>query len=63
MCIRDRREAVAFGIPEKHIDDDRVIYCLELAELMPVVETLEDGINTSIGENGNRLSGGQRRCV
>ena len=41
------REAVAFGIPAKHIDDDRVIYCLELAELMPVVETLEDGINTS----------------
>jgi len=57
------REAVAFGIPEKHIDDDRVIYCLELAELMPVVETLEDGINTSIGENGNRLSGGQRQRV
>ena len=23
------REAVAFGIPAKHIDDDRVIYCLE----------------------------------
>ena len=57
------REAVAFGIPEKHIDDDRVIYCLELAELMPVVETLEDGINTPIGENGNRLSGGQRQRV
>lgn len=57
------REAVAFGIPAKHIDDDRVIYCLELAELMPVVETLEDGINTSIGENGNRLSGGQRQRV
>ena len=57
------REAVAFGIPEKYIDDDRVIYCLELAELMPVVETLEDGINTSIGENGNRLSGGQRQRV
>lgn len=57
------REAVAFGIPAKYIDDDRVIYCLELAELMPVVETLEDGINTSIGENGNRLSGGQRQRV
>ena len=57
------REAVAFGIPAKHIDDNRVIYCLELAELMPVVETLEDGINTSIGENGNRLSGGQRQRV
>lgn len=57
------REAVAFGIPDKYIDDDRVLYCLELAELMPVVETLEDGINTSIGENGNRLSGGQRQRV
>ena len=28
---------------------------------MPVVETLEEGINTPIGENGNRLSGGQRQ--
>ena len=57
------REAVAFGIPKQYIDDDRVNYCLELAELMPVVETLEDGINTPIGENGNRLSGGQRQRV
>ena len=57
------REAVAFGIPKEYIDDDRVRYCLELAELMPVVETLEDGINTPIGENGNRLSGGQRQRV
>ena len=57
------REAVAFGIPKQYIDDDRVLYCLKLAELMPVVETLEDGINTSIGENGNRLSGGQRQRV
>ena len=56
------REAVAFGIP-KYIDDERVLYCLELAELMPVVETLENGINTPIGENGNRLSGGQRQRV
>ena len=57
------REAVAFGIPKQYIDDERVLYCLELAELMPVVETLEDGINTPIGENGNRLSGGQRQRV
>ena len=57
------REAVAFGIPKQYIDEDRVLYCLELAELMPVVETLEDGIDTPIGENGNRLSGGQRQRV
>lgn len=57
------REAVAFGIPKQYIDDERVHYCLELAELMPVVETLENGINTPIGENGNRLSGGQRQRV
>ena len=57
------REAVAFGIPNQYIDDERVLYCLELAELMPVVETLENGINTPIGENGNRLSGGQRQRV
>lgn len=57
------REAVAFGIAEEHIDNDRVLRCLELAELMPVVETLEEGIDTPIGENGNRLSGGQRQRV
>ncbi len=57
------REAVAFGIAEEHIDNNRVLRCLELAELMPVVETLEEGIDTPIGENGNRLSGGQRQRV
>ncbi|MDO5750270.1 MAG: ABC transporter ATP-binding protein [Rothia sp. (in: high G+C Gram-positive bacteria)] len=57
------REAVAFGFVGDEIDDERVYKCLEQAELMDIVDTLEDGIHTMIGERGSRLSGGQRQRV
>ena len=57
------REAVAFGYVGDEIDDERVYKCLELAELTDIVDTLEDGIHTMIGERGSRLSGGQRQRI
>ncbi|VEI22464.1 Putative multidrug export ATP-binding/permease protein SAV1866 [Rothia aeria] len=54
-------EAVAFGLEPHEIDEERVRYCLEVAELTEVVESLDEGIMTMIGHNAVRLSGGQRQ--
>ena len=57
------RENVAFGVSEESIDDKKVIECLERASLAQLVESLEKGIYSSIGERGSRLSGGQRQRI
>ena len=54
---------IAFGIPEKDIDIEKVMYALERAQLTEFVLTLTDGIYTKIGESGIRLSGGQRQRI
>ena len=54
-------ENVAFGVaPEEH-DRARIHSCLSRAALEDVVSTLPEGIDTLVGERGNRLSGGQRQ--
>lgn len=55
------REAVAFGLSHEEIDESRVWACIEQAELTSVVNSLENGLDTMIGEHGTRLSGGQRQ--
>lgn len=54
---------IAFGIPEKEIDETRVWAALEEAQLKEFVEGLEKGIETEVGERGVRISGGQRQRV
>lgn len=55
------RRNVAFGILDDNIDDDRVWRALEDARLAALIESLPDGLDTSIGEGGVRISGGQRQ--
>ena len=43
------------------IDRGRVIEALKAANLSNLLSELPDGIDTQIGDNGNRLSGGQRQ--
>jgi len=43
------------------IDRGRVIEALEAANLSNLLSELPDGMDTQIGDNGNRLSGGQRQ--
>ena len=57
------RNNVAFGIPEKEIEDTKVDRALEQAQLKDFVSTLPNGISTEIGESGMRLSGGQRQRI
>jgi len=54
-------EAVAFGLEPHEIDVERVKYCLEVAALTEVVESLENGLDTKLGYNATRLSGGQKQ--
>jgi ABC-type bacteriocin/lantibiotic exporter with double-glycine peptidase domain len=55
------RRNVAFGLPERSIDDQRVEESLRNANLWQFVQTLPKGWDTVVGERGVRLSGGQRQ--
>lgn len=56
-------ENVAFGIPENDIDLEQVNKALKLAHLDELVQSLEQGIHTKVGERGVQLSGGQRQRI
>lgn len=56
-------ENVAFGIPEKDINLEQVNKALHLAHLDELVQSLDNGIHTKVGERGVQLSGGQRQRI
>ena len=55
------RNNVAYGVEEKEIDEAQVWYALKEAQMDEFVRGLPDGLDTSIGERGVRISGGQRQ--
>lgn len=57
------RENIAFGIPSDEIDNDRINQVVKQAKLDDFISTLEDGVNTTVGDRGVRLSGGQRQRI
>ena len=57
------RNNIAFGIPAKEIDDEKVWSAIKLAQLEELVNKLPKGLDTIVGESGTRLSGGQRQRV
>ena len=57
------RKNVAFGVPERDIDDLAVQRALHAAQLDEFVQSLPSGIDTIVGERGVRLSGGQRQRI
>ena len=52
---------VAYGSSLSDIKREYVIKALEAANLSSLIQDLPEGIDTVIGDNGNRLSGGQRQ--
>lgn len=54
---------IAFGIKEKDVDQQLILKCIEDANLTEFISSLNDGINTHVGERGIRLSGGQRQRI
>ena len=57
------RNNVAFGIPEKLIDDDAVQQAISSAQLESFVNHLPKGLDTIVGERGARVSGGEKQRV
>lgn len=55
------RDNIAFGIDADKIDDARIWEVLEEAQLKEFVEELPEGLDTTIGDRGVRISGGQRQ--
>jgi ABC-type multidrug transport system fused ATPase/permease subunit len=56
-------ENIAFGISKSEIDENRVWYALEQAQLKEFAQSLPEGLQTKFGERGVRLSGGQRQRI
>lgn len=63
LCDASILENVAFGEAKDKIDVARVKDALKRADILDFVESLEDGLNTEVGDRGVRLSGGQRQRI
>jgi ATP-binding cassette, subfamily B, bacterial PglK len=57
------RRNIAFATPDPAIDDSKVLRAIKLACLDEVLNSLPEGLDTCIGENGQRLSVGQRQRI
>ncbi len=57
------RRNVAFGLSDADIQDAQVWQALKKAKLDDIVRELPQGLDTSLGENGIRLSGGQAQRI
>ena len=55
------KENITYGNPR--ISKERLNEVIEAAQLTSVIEKLPKGINTSVGEHGDKLSGGQKQRI
>ena len=55
------RRNIAFGYPDDEIDDDRVLEAASTARLDGFVARLRHGLETMVGEDAIRVSGGERQ--
>jgi ABC-type multidrug transport system fused ATPase/permease subunit len=63
LCDDTLRRNIAFGIPDKDIDDVAINTAIKYAHLEDYVNSLDLGVNTFVGERGIRISGGQRQRI
>ena len=56
-------ENIAFGIPKKNINSERVRLVAEQAQISNVIESWPKQYKTRVGERGVQLSGGQRQRI
>ena len=52
---------IAFGIPSKQINNDRLIESAKLAHIHEFIKSTDNGYKTIVGERGVKISGGQRQ--
>lgn len=56
-------ENIAFGVEYKDIDWELLFDVVKLACLEGFISSLENGVDTIVGEKGSQLSGGQRQRI
>lgn len=56
-------ENIAFGVPKRQIDQQRLEQAAQQAQIAGFISTLPQGYDTPVGERGVRLSGGQRQRI
>jgi len=54
---------IAFGIPDEEVDQEVLKHVIEQAQLTQFVDSLPEGIHSTVGERGLRISGGQRQRI
>lgn len=57
------KENIALGLEEKDVDLDLLRDVIEKAQISKLIDSLPDKENTQIGENGIRLSGGEKQRI
>lgn len=55
------RVNIAYGVP--NATDEDIYKVIEAAALTDFIQSLPEGLNTPVGEAGNRLSGGQKQRI
>ena len=55
------RENITYGLSD--ISDQELDKVMEMANIKEFIEKLPDGIETNVGEHGNKISGGQRQRI
>jgi ABC-type multidrug transport system fused ATPase/permease subunit len=61
ISIGTIRENIALGFPKEFATDERINKALKIAHLDEFVDSLENKLETQVGERGAKLSGGQRQ--
>lgn len=57
------RENILYGIDHVNISEERIREVVHMAKLDELIDQLPQGINTLIGEHGDKLSGGQKQRI
>lgn len=57
------RNNILYGTSEEEVDESLLAQAIADAQLTKVIDELEDGLDTVVGERGVRLSGGQRQRI
>ena len=57
------QENIAFGVPKEKINQERIVEAVKKAQLEDVITGLAEKLETTVGEQGVRLSGGQSQRI
>ena len=57
------KKNIALGVPLEFIDQKKINQCLKDVKLNSFVDELKNGLDTKVGEFGERISGGQRQRI